>query len=50
MIGDEITKRLQILQNIEKEEDNYGLESHGDLDDYDAAAYVVDGEQEEFEP
>ena len=49
-IGDEITKRLQILQNVNNDEtDSYGLEHHEDLDDYDAAAYVVDGEQEEFE-
>ena len=48
-MGDEITKRIEILQNTNKTEDNYGLDSHDDLDNYDAAAYVIDGEQEEFE-
>lgn len=47
-IGDEINKRLEILKN-NFDDNSYGLEHHENLDEYDAAAYVVDGEEDDFE-
>lgn len=47
-LGDEVTKRLEILRGAHEDE-YYGLEHHENLDEYDAAAYVVDGEEEDFQ-
>lgn len=49
-IGDEIGQRLQSLQNAtELEENVFELEKEFDLDEYDNAGYIVEGEEEEFE-
>lgn len=49
-IGDEITQRLRALEGVtDQKESFYGLDQNDNLDDYDAAAFVVDGEEEEFQ-
>ena len=49
-IGDEITERLNSLKNAnDMEEHLFDLEQNFNLDDYDNAAFLIEGENEEFD-
>ena len=52
-IGEEITQRLQALKSANLLEQNsgvYDIQSNFNPDEYDNEAYVIDGEEDEFDP
>ena len=52
-IGDEITQRLRALNSvnsIEQSSDIYDVQPEFDPDEYDNEAYIIDGEEDDFDP